>query len=404
MSLFENLMTALSALRANTLRTLLTLLGIVIGIAAVIAMVALGEGARQRVNEQLKGLGTNLLYVRAGSSNQGRASLGAGTSVKLTVSDAGAVSTASDLISNYSCEFSRNAQAKYLEKNTNSTIVGTTLAYPEVRNFNIEKGRFFNVTEFLSRAKVCVLGPEVVRNLFDTEVPLGKTVKISGQNFLVVGVFEGKGQTGFQNQDDQIVIPLSTAQFRLFGVDFINNISVSVADNTKMEDATIDIERTLRRMHRLRSDQPNDFSIRNQADVILTAQETNETLSVLLASIAAISLMVGGIGIMNIMIVSVTERTKEIGIRKAIGAKKKDILIQFIMEALVVCILGGIIGIGTGIGSSLLLKMYAGWNVVVTLSSVFLSFGLSGLVGLFFGFYPALKAARSNVIDSLRYE
>jgi putative ABC transport system permease protein len=404
MSLIENFITAIRALYANKLRTMLTLLGIVIGIAAVIAMVALGEGARQRVNDQMKGLGTNLLYIRPGASNQGHVSMGAGSSVRLNVSDAGAIAKGSDMVGNYSCELSRNAQVKYLEKNTNTSIVGTTLTYPAVRNFTIDKGRFFNINEFVSRSKVCVLGSQVVLDLFDTEDPLGKIVKIKGQNFLVIGVFLSKGQTGYQNQDDQIVIPLSTAQFRLFGVDFITNISVSVEDSKNMEMATIDIERALRRAHRLRSDQTNDFSIRNQADVILTAQETNQTLSILLASIAAISLLVGGIGIMNIMIVSVTERTKEIGIRKAIGAKRKDILTQFIMEALVVCILGGVIGIITGIGSSLLLKNYAGWNVVVTLSSVLLSFGLSGLVGLFFGFYPALKAARSNVIDSLRYE
>jgi putative ABC transport system permease protein len=404
MSLIENFMTALRALYANKLRTMLTLLGIVIGIASVIAMVALGEGARQRVNDQMKGLGTNLLYIRPGASSHGHVSMGAGSSIRLAVSDAGAVSRGSDAVGNYSCELSRNAQVKYLEKNSNTSIVGTTLTYPAVRNFNLDKGRFFNVSEFVSRAKVCVLGSQVVVDLFDTEDPMGQTIKINGQNFLVIGVFQRKGQTGYQNQDDQIVIPLSTAQFRLFGVDYITNISVSVEDSKNMEVATIDIERALRRAHRLRSDQANDFSIRNQADVILTAQETNQTLSILLASIAAISLLVGGIGIMNIMIVSVTERTKEIGIRKAIGAKRKDILIQFIMEALVVCILGGVIGIITGIGSSLLLKNYAGWNVVVTLSSVLLSFGLSALVGLFFGFYPALKAARSNVIDSLRYE
>lgn len=221
----------------------------------------------------------------------------------------------------------------------------------------------------------------------------------------MIGVLAGKGQTGMgQNQDDQIMVPLTTAQTRLFGLDFVTTIAVQVYDENMLDEATFDIERALRKTHKLRGDAENDFSIRNQADILATAQETSDTMAILLASIAAISLIVGGIGIMNIMVVSVTERTKEIGIRKAIGAKRKDILLQFLIEAMVICLFGGLIGVGIGIGSAYVLQWNAGWRTVVTPDSVLLSFGLSVLVGIFFGFYPALKASQANVIDALRYE
>ncbi len=404
MNLKESFLTAWNSLKANKLRTMLTMLGIIIGVGAVITVVALGEGARQAVNERLKGLGTDLLIVRPGSHRTGHAQQGSGTAVTLKIEDAEIIDRESSSIIDFSAELSRNAQVKYLNKNVNTQIVGTTMSYPSVRNFEISDGRFFNADEYKNGSKVCIIGNTVYKNLFDNQSPVGKTVKIKGQNFQVIGMFGTKGQTGMMNQDDQIVTPLSTAQQRIFGIDYIGGISFKTTDQSALDDATFDIERILRRRHRLRSDQENDFEIRNQADIITTAQETNETLSVLLASIAAISLIVGGIGIMNIMVVSVTERTKEIGIRKAVGAKKKDILIQFIIEALLICLIGGVLGIGLAFLASSALEIYAGWNLIILPVAVVMSFGLSVLVGLVFGFYPALKAAKANVVESLRYE
>lgn len=403
MQLTESILTAAASLHSNRLRSLLTMLGIIIGVGSVITMVAIGEGSRQRINERLKGLGTNLLIVRPGAHRHGGASLGAGSMQTLTLDDAAAIQRHSPLVTAYSPELSRNAQVKYLNKNVNTSVVGAKTAWPSVRNFVLMEGRFFNGEEEKARAKVAVLGTTPAEELFENQSPVGRTIKINGQNFTVIGTLGRKGATGMQNQDDQIIIPLATAQYRLFGVDFLSSIAVQVADQASLDDATFDIERSIRRMHRLRSDQENDFEIRNMSDIISTAQETSQTLSLLLASIAAISLIVGGIGIMNIMVVSVTERTKEIGIRKAIGARKRDVLAQFLIEALMICMLGGLLGVACGVGAALVMQNN-GWTTVVTPESIAVSFGLSAAVGLFFGFYPAWKAANANVIDSLRYE
>lgn len=404
MNFFESIMTALTALRSNRLRSLLTMLGIIIGVGAVIAMVAIGEGSRRRINERLKNLGTNLLIVRPGAQSMGRTVLAAGSSITLKLEDAAAIKARSELVQDYSPELSRNSQIKYENKNVNSSVIGALTSYPHVRSFSIAKGRFFNEEELRARSKVAVIGQTVADALFERTSPIGQIIKINSQNFYVIGLFQKKGASGNQDQDDQIVIPLTTAQLRLFGLDYVNSIAVMAKDNVPLEEVTFDIERTLRRQHRLRSDQENDFNIRNMSDIVSTAQETSATLSLLLASIAAISLIVGGIGIMNIMVVSVTERTKEIGIRKAIGAKRRDILAQFLIEALVICLLGGFIGIASGIGTALFLESNAGWTIAITTDSIVLSFGLSIAIGIFFGFYPAMKAANSNVIDSLRYE
>lgn len=404
MNFWESIMTAFVALRSNRLRSLLTMLGIIIGVGAVIAMVAIGEGSRRRINERLKGLGTNLLLVRPGSQSTGRTVLAAGSSISLTEVDALALRKSSAWIENFSAELSRNAQIKFGNKNMNTSVIGCTPSYPGVRNFTLAEGRFFNLEELSARSKVAVIGQTVADQLFDRGSPVGQIIKINGQNFHIIGRLEKKGSSGTQDQDDNVAIPLSTAQMRLFGLDFINSIALQIKDNSPVDDVVFDIERTLRKQHRLRSDQENDFSIRNMSDIVATAQETSATLSLLLASIAAISLIVGGIGIMNIMVVSVTERTKEIGIRKAIGAKRRDIMAQFLIEALMICLLGGFLGILSGAGMALFLQFNAGWSVVITVESILLSFGLSVAIGIFFGFYPAWKAAKANVIDALRYE
>ena len=404
MNFWESILTAFTALRSNRLRSLLTMLGIIIGVGAVIAMVAIGEGSKQRINERMKNLGTNLLIVRPGSQSMGRAVLAAGSSITLRAEDGDAIKERSEWVQDFSPELSRNSQIKFENKNVNTSVIGTSASYPRVRNFSLAKGRFFNEEELRSKSKVAVIGQTVADQLFERLPPIGQTVKVNGQNFYVIGLFEKKGSTGNQDQDDQIVIPLTTAQQRLFGLDYINSLAIMAKDNAPQEEITFDIERTLRRQHRLRADQENDFSIRNMSDIVATAQETSATLSLLLASIAAISLIVGGIGIMNIMVVSVTERTKEIGIRKAIGAKRRDIMAQFLIEALMICLLGGLLGIIAGTGSAFFLKLNAGWAIVITANSIILSFSLSVAIGIFFGFYPAWKAANSHVIDALRYE
>jgi putative ABC transport system permease protein len=273
-----------------------------------------------------------------------------------------------------------------------------------VRNFKAVAGRYFNQSEEKAASKVCLLGQTVVDNLFPNQDPIGKTIRIAGQSFTVLGILEAKGQSGWQNPDDQIIVPLSTAQRRLFGVDFLSQITVKVVNEQKMDEAFLDIERILRREHRLREDQDNDFMIRNQADIITTFQETQQTFTFLLAGIAAVSLVVGGIGIMNIMIVSVTERTREIGIRKAIGARKRDIMWQFLIESVTLSVTGGFLGIGLGVLASYLITTYGNLTPLISVSSIIVSFTFASIVGIVFGLYPAWKAAMADVIEALRYE
>ncbi|MFQ6617641.1 MAG: ABC transporter permease [Fidelibacterota bacterium] len=404
MELKESIAVALDSLSNNKLRAFLTMLGIIIGVAAVITMIALGKGAQREVTERIQSLGTNLLFLRPGTARHGRVAYGAGTRISLKEKDAKAILKNVRGISHVIPEFSRQAQVQYENKNWRTSIVGTSFEYEIVRKFHPVEGRFFNKKEQEARARVCVIGATVKENLFGEESPVGKIIKINRMNFLVVGLMETKGQTGWMNQDDQIFIPLQTAQRRLFGVDFLTGITVQVASQSKIDEAIYDIEKVLRRMHRLRKDQDNDFRIRNQADIISTFRETSRTLTFLLASIAAISLIVGGIGIMNIMLVSVTERTREIGIRKAMGARRKDILGQFLIESLVLSFFGGLVGISFGITVSILLTKLARWSIFITPDSILISFLFASVIGIFFGIYPARKAALLEPIEALRYE
>jgi putative ABC transport system permease protein len=405
MNFSESFLTALAALLANKLRALLTMLGIIIGVAAVITMIAIGEGAQRSVMERIQALGSNLLFINPGvARGGGMVVVQFGTSQRLTNADAEVILQHVKTIEAVVPEFTRQAQVKYGNRNWNTRIVGTTPEYEWVRNLNAAVGRYFTRSEERAAAKVCLLGSTVAENLFQGVDPIGKTIRIAGQSFEVLGVLRTVGQSGWQNPDDQIIVPLSTAQRRLFGVDYVSQITARVIDQTKMDEAFVDIEQVLRRQHRLRPEQDNDFSIRNQADIITTFQETQQTLKFLLAGIAAISLIVGGIGIMNIMIVSVTERTKEIGIRKAIGATKRDILWQFLIESVVLSVTGGLLGIGLGIFASIVVSNYGNLPSVVAPDAIIMSFAFASLVGIFFGIYPAWKAANSNVIDALRYE
>lgn len=405
MNVTESFLTALGALFANKLRALLTMLGIIIGVAAVITMIAIGEGAQKAVTERIQALGSNLLFISPGAQRGGGVTvIMSGTSVRLRNEDVEAVREQVSSAEAVVPEFSRSAQVKYQNRNWNTRIVGTVPEYEYVRNFRAADGRYFTLSEERSYTKVAILGKTVAENLFGTADPIGKSIRIAGQSFEVIGILESKGQSGWQNPDDQIIVPLSTAQRRLFGVDYLSQITVKVVNDQLMDDAFLTIERVLRRAHKLREEQDNDFSIRNQADIITTFQETQQTFTFLLAGIAAVSLLVGGIGIMNIMIVSVTERTKEIGIRKAIGARRKDVMLQFLIESVVMSVAGGLMGIGVGVGGSSLLTAYGNLPSLISVQAIVMSFVFAAFVGIFFGLYPAWKAAQSNVIDALRYE
>ncbi len=403
----ESIFTALAALVANKLRALLTMLGIIIGVAAVITMIAIGEGAQKAVIDRIQALGSNLLFVSPGAQRGGGVTvIQFGTSQRLMNKDSDAIGgkASTSSIDAIVPEFSRNAQVKYENRNWNTRIVGTMPEYEWVRNFPAVSGRYFTQSEEKAASKVCVIGQTIVDNIFVNEDPIGKVFRIAGQSFQVLGVLESKGQSGFQNPDDQIIVPLSTAQRRIFGVEYLSQITVKVLDEQKMDEAFLEIERVLRREHKLREEQDNDFTIRNQADIISTFQETQQTFTILLAGIAAVSLLVGGIGIMNIMIVSVTERTREIGIRKAIGARKRDIMWQFLIESVTLSVVGGCIGIGLGFFAPFLIKTFSSLTPLISLSSIVLSFLFASAVGVVFGLYPAWKAAMANTIDALRYE
>lgn len=403
-TIIESFHAALASLWANKLRSLLTMLGIIIGVGAVITMIGLGEGAQRSVQERLQAMGSNLLTVSPGAARGGGGAVRVAGTARLYTSDADAILERVEFVEAVVPEMSRNMQVQYLNRNWNARVVGTTAIYPTIRNHLPVDGRFFTDSEDRAAAKVAVLGSAIAAQLYDRSSPVGETIRIGGQRFQVIGVLEEKGMAGWNNPDEQVFIPLLTAQRRLMGRDHLTSIVVQVRDQQFMDIATIEVERVLRREHRLRPDQDNDFRIFNQADLITTFQETQRTFAFLLAGIAGVSLIVGGIGIMNIMIVSVTERTREIGIRKAVGARRRDILLQFMLEAVMLSIIGGIIGIGAGMFASDMLARFAGWNTVILLEAILLSFLFAAAIGIFFGIYPAQKAAKQNVIESLRYE
>lgn len=402
----ETIRVALGALRANKLRSLLTMLGIVIGVSAVIAVVALGRGAQKAVNDRIASLGTTLLTVNPGQARQAGVS-SFDVRARLTVEDAEAMTERGVDFGAVQPEMASNLQVQYLNKNTGTQVVGTTSNYPEVRKYEMAAGRFFSPSEDASRQRLAVLGPTVVENLGVTnpEALIGENIRIRGIQFTVVGVFESKGQANaFNNPDDQILIPIQTARYRVHGTNRLRSISVLALSEEQIPDAMADIQRILRREHKLRPERPDDFQIRNQSDFLNTLGETTQVFSMLLAGIAAVSLLVGGIGIMNIMLVSVTERTREIGIRKALGATRINILFQFLIEAIVLCLLGGSIGIAVGAGGAMIFTHFMGWTTEVGMSSVILAFGFSAFVGVVFGVYPARRAAVMDPIVALRYE
>jgi putative ABC transport system permease protein len=397
---------ALGALRANKLRSFLTMLGVVIGVGAVIAVVALGRGAQESVNARISSLGTTLLSVFPADIRQGGVASGTDRAV-MKIADANALDSAGGDITEVEPEMSRNLQVQLGTMNTNTQIVGTTPNYLQVRKYEIAAGRMFSAQENQGTRKVVVLGPQVMTNLGVTNPSdaVGQSVKIGGMDFEVIGVLVSKGAgTGFQNPDDQALIPLQTAQFRVFGTDRLRQIGVLASSEDKINDAMAQIQKTLRRAHRLRPGKDDDFQIRNQADFLNTLGETTQIFTFLLSGIAAVSLLVGGIGIMNIMLVSVTERTREIGVRKALGATRANILLQFLIEAIVLCMMGGVVGILFGWGGAIALAKFGNFNTSMSISSVVIAFFFSAFVGVAFGVWPARRAAKLDPIQSLRYE
>ncbi len=404
MLIFEIIMVAMAAVRANVLRSVLTTLGIIIGVAAVIAMVALGEGAQQRVEQQIARMGTNVLTIRPGQQMWGGVSRGESN---MSVDDAEALRDGSNGLMEISPEISSRMQVTYLRWNSNTQIQGVWPEYFAMYDHSLQFGRFFNQGEVQGRRRVAVLGYNLPETLGD-QVPaalVGQTIQIRGVPFEVIGVLEEKGDAAWVRPDDQIFVPTSTAQYRVFGGrDRINAIYAATATPDALDAAYAEIDRIMRREHRIRPGEDADFNIRNSADLLATFNETNETFTLLLAGIAGISLLVGGIGIMNIMLVSVTERTREIGVRKALGATRKAILFQFLIESLFLCILGGLLGVAAGIGSAELMTRMQSWETVVSPLAVVTALAFSAGVGLFFGMWPAQRAAKLDPIDALRYE
>lgn len=408
MSLLEALREAIAALRAHKLRALLTMLGIIIGVAAVIAMVAIGGGARESVLARIKTLGGNLVIVIPGNVQQGGVRLGFGASSSLTEEDAKAIEKEIPAVQVSAPLVQTRAQI--LNQNTNwaSSVVGVTYGWFEAREWDIAEGRGFEPEEVNRGALVVIMGQTVVKNLFAEEDPLGQTVRMRNVPFKVIGTLAKKGQSAMgQDQDDVVVIPLITAQNRVMGRNRANSrsvgtIMVKIREGEDMPRAIEEMSELLRQKHKLQEGQENDFNVRNLAEIVQTAQESAKTLSYLLASVAAISLLVGGIGIMNIMLVSVSERTREIGLRLALGARPKDILRQFLIEATTLSAIGGIIGIFLGVMVGKIVASKLNWPLLIEPSTIVLAVVFSSLIGIFFGFYPAKRAAKLDPIVALR--
>jgi putative ABC transport system permease protein len=403
-TLAETSVVAFQSIRANKLRALLTMLGIIIGVACVITMVALGTGAQRAVEERINSLGARLISVFGEQSYQ----RGVATQqrVDLTTADAEALMRDATLLSDVVPEIEQSLQVKYGSQNVRVSVIGTTPTYTEVNNYELLHGRMFTRGDDEARQRYAVIGYAIPGLLGQHPAALiRQTLFVRGIPFEIIGVLDEKGAAASWNDpDEQILIPLATAQYRVFGSDKLRSITVRVADELPLEQGMVDLERVLRREHRLAPGVDNDFRIRNRQEILETQQRMSEIFTYLLASIAGVSLLVGGIGIMNIMLVSVTERTREIGIRKALGATRREILLQFLVEALVLCLAGGAVGVALGWSLSATLSSLAGWNTIVSPSAILLSFAFSAAVGLIFGLWPARRAALLAPVEALRHE
>lgn len=396
---------AISAMLANKMRSFLSILGILIGVAAVIAMLAIGQGAQESIKAQLATLGSNLLMIRQGSLAPGPVMMQVGSVSRLNEADVTALRQMSTKITRVSGSVSGRGQVIAAGKNWNSEIDGVEVDYEQMRSYVPQAGRFFNEQELSARAKVAILGTTVVRELFADRNPIGEQIRINSVNFTIIGVLPSKGASTFRDQDDLIIIPLTTAMYRVLGKQYIDTIFVEGASTDVLDELQDDITNLLNKRHKVKAkDEEDAFQVRNMADIKNTLESTTKVLSMLLGCIAAISLLVGGIGIMNIMLVSVTERTKEIGLRKAIGANRQDIMIQFLIESVMLSLIGGFVGVALGLGVSFLITSIAGWAIKVSLFSILLATIFSLAIGIVFGLWPAHKASLLNPIEALRYE
>ncbi len=410
MSFMEALRSALQAISANALRSILTMLGIIIGVAAVIAMVAIGSGAKARVNDQIRSLGANLAIISAGNVQVGGVRLGAGASSSLTDEDARAIKREIEGIGAAAPFIRTQAQAIFQGTNWSTGIQAVDNDFFEAREWDVPVGRMFDPDELRRGEIVAILGQTVARTLFGSDDPLDQIIRVRNTPFKVIGVAAAKGQSAFgQDQDDVIFVPLETGRRRIMGRNYAKDRSVASVfvkfdQEAGMANGIEEIRALLRQRHRLTEEAEDDFSIRNLTEIANTATATANTLSFLLAAVAAVSLLVGGIGIMNIMLVSVTERTREIGLRLAVGARPRDVLAQFLIEATTLASIGGALGVALGLGITVAIARTAGWPVLVSPESVLIAVGVSGLVGVFFGFYPARRAAKLDPIEALRRE
>lgn len=396
---------AIDGLKANKLRSFLTMLGIIIGVGAVIAMVSIGFGVRDKIQKSIASLGSNLIIVLPGGVTQSGARIYSGSGTKLTLEDSQAIAKYIDNVSYVAPSVSKQYQLVYNNQNWISNVEGTTPEFLSVRNFELQSGNFFSSKDIDSKAKVAVLGKTVADNLFIESDPIGATIRINKAQFKVIGVLESKGQSSVgSDQDDLVVIPITTAQQRMMGINYISRINIQAKTEDVVDFVQEDVTSLLRARHRIQGNAENDFTVRSLASVMQTATETTNNITLLLGNIAGISLLVGGIGIMNIMLVSVTERTREIGIRKALGATYNNILLQFLIEAMVISLIGGSIGIALGIMISGVISNYLGFEMLISWMAVIIAFCFSVFIGLFFGIYPARKAALLNPIEALRYE